>query len=159
MLKKTYLNKLRTIILEVKNINFDIIKKFYKNLTVKLRLDDNHREYAEREETKDFQSKEFHLQKNEGNYNYLIDKQSIETLEKILEYACKFLKIFKSSLNSIEYEKKEAENKYYISILFVYNNYKIDYEFESSGMKSLFDLFMDLIGHYEIGRASCRERV
>lgn len=146
ILKKTYVNKLRTIILEVKNINFDIIKKFYKNLTVKLRLDDNHREYAEREETKDFQSKEFHLQKNEGNYNYLIDKENIETLEKILEYACKFLKIFKSSLNSIEYEKKEVENKYYISILFVYNNYKIDYEFESSGMKSLFDLFIDLIG-------------
>ena len=45
----------------------------------------------------------------------------------------KFLKIFKPNLRNIEYEKKEGKEEYYINILFVYDDYKVNYEFESMG--------------------------
>ena len=54
----------------------------------------------------------------------------------------KFLKLFNPELNKIEFKKKDYDQDYYqIEYIFCYKDYKINFEYESMGMKSLFRLF------------------
>ena len=78
----------------------------------------------------------------EGRNKKFIFKDRIEDLEKNLNKKEKFLKLFNPELNKIEFEKKDYDQDYYeIEYIFCYKDYKINFEYESMGMKSLFRLF------------------
>ena len=69
-------------------------------------------------------------------------KEEIENLNKNLKRKERFLKLFNPELNKIEFEKKDFDKNYYeIEYVFNYKDYKINFEYESMGMKSLFRLF------------------
>ena len=69
-------------------------------------------------------------------------KEEINFLKKSLKRKEKFLKLFNSEIEKIEFEKKDFDEKYYeIEYIFCYKEYKINFEYESMGMKSLFRLF------------------
>ena len=69
-------------------------------------------------------------------------KEEIENLNKNLKRKEIFLKLFNPELNKIEFEKKDYDQDYYeIEYIFCYKEYKINFEYESMGMKSLFRLF------------------
>ena len=69
-------------------------------------------------------------------------KEEIENLNKNLKRKEIFLKLFNPELNKIEFEKKDFDENYYeIEYVFNYKDYKINFEYESMGMKSLFRLF------------------
>lgn len=52
-----------------------------------------------------------------------------------------FLKIFKPELHDIEIETKELKNMYSCEKIFIYDDYKINSEFESTGIKKLINLY------------------
>ena len=84
----------------------------------------------------------FDLMNREGKNKKFISKDRIEDLEKNLNKKEKFLKLFNPELNKIEFEKKDYDQDYYeIEYIFCYKDYKINFEYESMGMKSLFRLF------------------
>ncbi len=84
----------------------------------------------------------FDLMNREGRNKKFISKDRIEDLEKNLNKKEKFLKLFNPELNKIEFEKKDYDQDYYeIEYIFCYKDYKINFEYESMGMKSLFKLF------------------
>lgn len=69
-------------------------------------------------------------------------KEEINFLKKSLNRKEKFLKLFNPEIEKIEFEKKDFDEKYYeIEYIFCYKEYKINFEYESMGMKSLFRLF------------------
>ena len=69
-------------------------------------------------------------------------KEEINFLQKSLKRKEKFLKLFNPEIEKIEFEKKDFDEKYYeIEYIFCYKEYKINFEYESMGMKSLFRLF------------------
>ena len=84
----------------------------------------------------------FDLMNREERNKKLISKDKIEELKKILNKKEKFLKLFNPELNQIEFEKKDYDQDYYeIQYIFCYKDYKINLQYESMGMKSLFRLF------------------
>ena len=138
--KRSVVNIVKSSLLE--STDLENIYYFYKKLYIKLDRGDSHFTYALLDNILKAPMKDEVPFKNSiGNYDMTIPKKSLEVFEDYLRRMTKFLKIFKSNLKNIEYEKKEDEEYYYINILFVYNNYKVDYEFESMGIKNLFSLF------------------
>lgn len=138
--KRSVVNIVKSSLLE--SIDLENIYYFYKKLYIKLDKGDSHFTYALLDNILKAPMKdEVPFNNSIGNYDMTIPKNSLEVFEDYLRRMTKFLKIFKSNLKNIEYEKKEDEEYYYINILFVYNNYKVDYEFESMGIKNLFSLF------------------
>jgi AAA15 family ATPase/GTPase len=61
--------------------------------------------------------------------------------EKYIGRLTAFISVFKPKLVKIEIEKKENEGFYFCANTFVYENYRIDEEFESTGIKKLVYLF------------------
>lgn len=138
--KRSVVNIVKSSLLE--STDLENIYYFYKKLYIKLDRGDSHFTYALLDNILKVPMKdEVPFNNSIGNYDMTIPKNSLEVFEDYLRRMTKFLKIFKSNLKNIEYEKKEDEEYYYINILFVYNNYKVDYEFESMGIKNLFSLF------------------
>ncbi|QYR67838.1 ATP-binding protein [Fusobacterium animalis] len=138
--KRSVVNIVKSSFLE--STDLENIYYFYKKLYIKLDRGDSHFTYALLDNILKAPMKdEVPFNNSIGNYDMTIPKNSLEVFEDYLRRMTKFLKIFKSNLKNIEYEKKEDEEYYYINILFVYNNYKVDYEFESMGIKNLFSLF------------------
>lgn len=138
--KRSVVNIVKSSLLE--STDLENIYYFYKKLYIKIDRGDNHFTYALLDNILKAPMKdEVPFNNSIGNYDMTIPKNSLEVFEDYLRRMTKFLKIFKSNLKNIEYEKKEDEEYYYINILFVYNNYKVDYEFESMGIKNLFSLF------------------
>ncbi|PGH24301.1 AAA family ATPase [Fusobacterium animalis] len=134
--KRSVVNIVKSSLLE--SIDLENIYYFYKKLYIKLDRGDSHLGYALMDNPlKD----DIPFNDSIGNYDMIISKNNLRIFEDYLRRMAKFLKIFKPNLKNIEYEKKEDEEYYYINILFVYNNYKVDYEFESMGIKNLFSLF------------------
>lgn len=138
--KRSVVNIVKSSLLE--STDLENIYYFYKKLYIKLDRGDSHFTYALLDNILKAPMKdEVPFNNSIGNYDMTIPKNSLEVFEDYLRRMTKFLKIFKSNLKNIEYEKKEDEEYYHINILFVYNNYKVDYEFESMGIKNLFSLF------------------
>lgn len=138
--KRSVVNIVKSSLLE--SIDLENIYYFYKKLYIKLDRGDSHFTYVLLDNILKAPMKdEVPFNNSVGNYDMTIPKNSLEVFEDYLRRMTKFLKIFKPNLKNIEYEKKEGEEYYYINILFVYNNYKVDYEFESMGIKNLFSLF------------------
>lgn len=138
--KRSVVNIIKSSLLE--STDLENIYYFYKKLYIKLDRGDSHFTYALLDNILKAPMKdEVPFNNSIGNYDMTIPKNSLEVFEDYLRRITKFLKIFKPNLKNIEYEKKEDEEYYYINILFVYNDYKVDYEFESMGIKNLFSLF------------------
>ncbi len=69
-------------------------------------------------------------------------KEEIDFLKKSLNRKERFLKLFNPEIEKIDFEKRDFDEKYYeIEYIFCYKEYKINFEYESMGMKSLFRLF------------------
>lgn len=75
--------------------------------------------------------------------NY-ISKPTYKEFEKTINKLYEFLYIFKSDLKDIEINKKENDDLFICNLIMVYNNYKIDAEYESTGIKKLIKLFVYL---------------
>ena len=73
--------------------------------------------------------------------NNIVPKKKYEYFEKSIEKLCDFIKIFKSDLKEIEIEKKENGDFYICELIMVYEAYKINAEFESTGIKKLIKLY------------------
>lgn len=135
--KRSIINIVKPSVL--KSIDLEKIRYFYKKLHIKIDREDSHLGYALMDNPlKD----EVPFNDSVGNYDMIISKTNLQIFEEYLKRMTKFLKIFKPNLKNIEYEKKEGKEEYYINILFKYGNYKVDYEFESMGIKNLFKLFI-----------------
>ena len=134
--KRSIVNIVKPSVL--KSIDLEKIRYFYRKLHIKIDREDSHLGYALMDNPlKD----DIPFNDSVGNYDMIISKNNFQIFEDYLKRITKFLKIFKPNLRNIEYEKKEDKEEYYINILFVYDDYKVDYEFESMGIKNLFSLF------------------
>lgn len=71
----------------------------------------------------------------------LISKQDYEAYKKQTERLSAFVKIFKPELNKIKIETKDYGDSYKCELKMVYDDYTIDREFESRGIKKIMDLF------------------
>lgn len=134
--KRSIVNIVKPSVL--KSIDLEKIRYFYRKLHIKIDREDSHLGYALMDNPlKD----DIPFNDSIGNYDMIISKNNLPIFEDYLRRMTKFLKIFKPNLRNIEYEKKEGKEEYYINILFVYEDYKVNYEFESMGIKNLFSLF------------------
>ena len=134
--KRSIVNIVKPSVL--KSIDLEKIRYFYRKLHIKIDREDSHLGYALMDNPlKD----DIPFNDSIGNYDMIISKNNLQIFEDYLKRMTKFLKIFKPNLRNIEYEKKEGKEEYYINILFVYDDYKVNYEFESMGIKNLFSLF------------------
>ena len=134
--KRSIVNIVKPSVL--KSIDLEKIRYFYRKLHIKIDREDSHLGYALMDNPlKD----DIPFNDSVGNYDMIISKNNLQIFEDYLKRITKFLKIFKPNLRNIEYEKKEGKEEYYINILFVYDDYKVNYEFESMGIKNLFSLF------------------
>ncbi len=73
-----------------------------------------------------------------------IPKELFPGYEKLIMRLCKFIKIFKPELVNIEIEKKDYDQFYKCNLKMVYEEYSLDKEFESRGIKKLINLFIFL---------------
>lgn len=71
----------------------------------------------------------------------IVSKKSYNHFEKAVGKLYEFLHIFKSDLVSIQIDKKEDHDFFLCDLIMVYESYKIDAEFESTGIKKLIKLF------------------
>ena len=134
--KRSIVNIVKPSVL--KSIDLEKIRYFYRKLHIKIDREDSHLGYALMDNPlKD----DIPFNDSVGNYDMIISKNNLPIFEDYLRRMTEFLKIFKPNLRNIEYEKKEGKEEYYINILFVYDDYKVNYEFESMGIKNLFSLF------------------
>ena len=134
--KRSLVNIVKPSVL--KSIDLEKIRYFYRKLHIKIDREDSHLGYALMDNPlKD----DIPFNDSIRNYDMIISKNNLQIFEDYLRRMTKFLKIFKPNLRNMEYEKKEGKEEYYINILFVYDDYKVNYEFESMGIKNLFSLF------------------
>ena len=70
-----------------------------------------------------------------------VDKEHFEEYQKRIYQLTQFLKIFKPTLVSIDVDKKESRDAYKCDLRLNYDDYFIDIEYESSGIKKLIRLF------------------
>lgn len=73
--------------------------------------------------------------------NNYIGKENYQKFSQTIEKLAQFLRIFKSDLIRIEIDKKEDHSLYICNLVMVYESYKINAEFESTGVKKLIKLF------------------
>lgn len=71
----------------------------------------------------------------------VVSKDAYNKFEKDIKKLCDFIRIFKTDLCGIEIEKKEDADKYECNLLMKYESYKVDAEFESTGVKKLIKLY------------------
>lgn len=74
-------------------------------------------------------------------YTKEISKENLHLYEYYINKLTKFIRIFKNQLLNIELEKKEKNNNYIVERYFCYNDYKVNIEFESNGIKKLIRIF------------------
>jgi AAA15 family ATPase/GTPase len=71
-----------------------------------------------------------------------IPKEAMPAYERKIQSLTSFIRIFKSSLQEIHIEKKDFDAKYYeVSLVFDYQTYRVDYEFESTGIKKMVQVY------------------
>ncbi len=67
-----------------------------------------------------------------------VSKDAFAALEKKVNKLADFIRIFKPSLKGIDVDKKDAgDDSYQVSLVFNYGTYRVDYEFESTGIKKM----------------------
>ncbi len=70
-----------------------------------------------------------------------VKKESYSVFEKETCRLSEFVRIFKDDLQGIEIDKKEDKDFYICDLIMKYENYRINAEFESTGIKKLIKLF------------------
>lgn len=127
---------------------------FGKKIHVYIDQSDDHRDYFLRNTMLDdgdlveFDSLMKHyIQMNNESLNTIsvsrnvVRKDAYNKFEKDIKKLCDFIRIFKTDLCGIEIEKKENADKYECNLLMKYESYKVDAEFESTGVKKLIKLY------------------
>ena len=131
-----------------------VLKLFAIELTVELNKEDKHLDY--------FSNKQFVMSLfNKVQTLELLNKQitdkielsaiyddvvavdKISEYEKMIDNLSSFIKIFKPDLKRIDIDMKINDKIYKCKKIFVYDNYSIDMEFESTGIKKLVRLYTD----------------
>ena len=81
-----------------------------------------------------------------------VKKEGFTEFEKSVSQLSDFIKIFKNTLITIDIDKRENGDYYICSLVMKYDDYSIDAEFESTGIKKLIRLFdyFDRMVHGEI---------
>lgn len=74
----------------------------------------------------------------------VVGKSMFESFARMTDQLCEFIQIFKPDLQRIDIDKKEDQNVYVCNLVMVYESYRIDAEFESTGIKKLIRLFVYL---------------
>ncbi len=136
----------------------NILFYFGRKLHVFLDKSDDHMEYVALNSLKSNSDKENSNVELKTLINYLndIDTTSINVVsvmgnivpkrlygdyQKTISKLYEFLHIFKSDLKEIEIDKKNNEDTFVCNLVMVYDGYKINVEYESTGIKKLVRLF------------------
>lgn len=132
--------------LESEKFEFIYLYVLYSKINVFTHLEDSHYKMVsvnfENQNWLDKIYIDYINQEGEKRNILLKTKEEINFLKKSLKRKEKFLKLFNSEIEKIEFEKKDYDQDYYeIEYIFCYKEYKINFEYESMGMKSLFRLF------------------
>ena len=143
--------------LESEKFEFIYLYVLYSKINVFTHLEDSHYKMVsvnfENQNWLDKIYIDYINQEGKKRNNLLKTKEEINFLKKSLKRKEKFLKLFNPEIEKIEFEKKDFDEKYYeIEYIFCYKEYKINFEYESMGMKSLFRLFdvLDTVNNGEI---------
>lgn len=80
-----------------------------------------------------------------------VDKSFFERYEEKVGQLTQFIKIFKPELETIDIDKKEDGEQYICELILNYGNYRINKEFESTGIKKLIRLFDCLLAASSTG--------
>lgn len=135
-----------------------VLCAFGRKLHVYLDQSDEHKEYVALNTAKLFYNKEdynekMHILVNNLLYmnNDLIDvlqvtqnvipKRYYKEFQSIVDKLYNFLHIFKADLQKIEIDKKENKDSLICDLVMVYDGYKVNAEYESTGIKKLIKLF------------------
>ncbi len=140
-----------------------LVALFAFKLVVELADGDNHLDYLSRKITLNNYSALDNIRRNDKFKEVLeqitsemyIFNLSVKTMDKVkinkiesyennIKQLSKFIKIFKPNFMGIEIDKKINQDVYYCKKIFVYKDYKIDIEFESTGIKKLVKLYTSL---------------
>lgn len=70
-----------------------------------------------------------------------ISKSEFDKYKKSVKQLTKFIQIFKRELKSIDIDAKDDGDNYRCELIFNYGNYKVNKEFESTGIKKLVRLY------------------
>ena len=73
-----------------------------------------------------------------------VPKNKIEDYRDFVRRQTDFVRLFKPELKTIRLKEEEVGDAFEVRRVFVYDNYEISFEFESSGIKRLADLFEKL---------------
>lgn len=131
-----------------------ILKLYFdiSDIDVYLSKDDSHNNYIyDKEALNDLINNVEDLKNEKDNWTNLyadevfISKQLIHAYESDNKKLERFIKIFKPEIKEIYLEKAEDGNIYHVRRVFRYENFNVEYEFESSGIKQLVKLFTYLI--------------
>ncbi len=71
----------------------------------------------------------------------IVPKDKYEEFEKTVNKLFEFIRIFKTDLTDITIDRKEDKYTYQCNLVMVYEDYKINAEFESTGIKKLMKLY------------------
>ena len=71
----------------------------------------------------------------------IVKQEQYPLFEKRVSKLANFIRVFKADLREIAVNKKEDEENYICSLVMKYDDYSIDAEFESTGIKKLIRLF------------------
>ena len=87
--------------------------------------------------------------KNNKNYLNINDEtipvNELKEYKKTIKGLEKFLKLFKPELKSIQLELSQERDLFHIKKIFVYKDYPVEFEYESSGIKQLSNLYFYLL--------------
>lgn len=126
---------------------------FARKIHVYIDQSDDHRDYLLAESLFDSEMKQFHSLLRFSNQmdgellltievtKNKIKKDNYKLFSNDIDKLLEFIKIFKPELKKIEIDKKEDADYYVCNLLMVYPDYKIDAEFESTGVKKLIKLY------------------
>ena len=140
------------------NIYIYLTRVFVANLFVHIEQEDLHENYIldklfiESLNNESLNEKDLIIKSKEEfnfylsfKYNDYVNTNLFVNYEKSVKKLEQFLKIFKPNLRQIEIEKKIDNDKYVCKKILHYDNYSIDIEFESTGIKKLVRLFNALV--------------
>ncbi len=116
-----------------------ILKLFAIELTVELNKEDKHLDYLSNKQF--LESNKIEFVELSAIYDDVIPVEKFNEYEKMIENLSSFIKIFKPNLIKIDIDKKINDKIYNCKKIFVYDDYSIDMEFESTGIKKLVRLY------------------
>lgn len=126
---------------------------FAMSLSVSIDVEDSHASYIMRERINEIEESSIEnlemdfinqlktkVLRSRGDER-LIPKKIFPAYEEQIKRLSDFIKIFKPELMDIEIEKRDHDEFYKCNLKMVYEDYTLDKEFESRGIKKLMDLF------------------